>query len=81
MASGSKGSLGSELAAVVWERAVRSSRLHLCTMSHLWRCNRMLILLYLYNTRASSTPFGEGGRDAKVVLAEGGGQTKIFTSK
>ena len=40
----------------------------------------MLILLYLYNTRASSTPFGEGGRDAKVVLAEGGGADKIFTS-
>ena len=45
VASGSKGSPGSELAAVVWRRAVRSSMLHLCTMSHLWRCNRMLILL------------------------------------
>ena len=67
---------GQSLAAVVWERAERSIRLHLCTMSHIWRCNRMLILLYLYNTRASSTPFGEGGRDAKVVLAEGGGADK-----
>ena len=42
VASGSKGSPGSELAAVVWRRAVRSSRLHLCTMSHLWRCTRMV---------------------------------------
>ena len=73
MASGSKGSQGSELVAVVWRRGVRSSMLHLYTMSYLWRCNRILILLYLYNTRASTTPFGEGGRDAKVVLAEGGG--------
>ena len=45
MASGSKGSPGStwglEPAAVVWRRAVRSSMLHLCPMSHLWRCNRV----------------------------------------
>ena len=81
MASGSKGSTwGSELAAVVQRGPVRSSMLHLGTMSHLWRCNRVDVNIIMTCTiRATSTATWEGGRDAKEVLAERGGeQTKYL---
>ena len=80
VASGSKGSPGStwglELAAVVWRRAVRSSMLHLCTMSH----NRVDVNIIMSCTipGTSTATWGGGAEMQKRCWLRGGGRQNIY---
>ena len=80
VASGSKGFTGVNLevraAAVVWRRAVGSSMLHLCTMSH----NRVDVNIIMSCTiPGTSTATWGGGAEMQKRCWLRAGAGKIFT--
>ena len=81
MASGRKGSTwGSELAAVVQRGPVRSSMLHLGTMSHLWRCNRVDVNIIMTCTIRATLAGTWGRAEVQRSANYEDEATKIFTS-